>query len=193
MHPPNIPAADNTSTALIDFMIGFSNCTIICICGGESPKHCVTVCYGGYMFSASAARQGTGIFDRFAVFTAEEHVVFREIAVDDSGAEHAIDRSGRISRYNRQEVSSPGEPMPDTTSQPVSAAVRSDAEWHAERGLPRAGRTPVEALPRAGRTAWRQAYRPGETGPSTRLIERVARAGFDTLVLTVAVPVSANR
>jgi hypothetical protein len=25
MHPPNIPAAVNTSTALIDFMIGFSN------------------------------------------------------------------------------------------------------------------------------------------------------------------------
>ena len=254
------------------------------------------------MFSASAARQGTGIFDRFAVFTAEEHVVFREIAVDDSGAEHAIDRSGRISRYNRQEFSSPGEPMPDTTSQPVSAAVRSDAEWHVDKGLPRAlarilalddfeeparrylprpmfgyvsGGTEtnaslsanrgafdeIEFLPRvlvdvsgrtakttlfgrgydapfgiapmggtsmaayrgdivlaraaakdripmimsgasltrleevraAGATAWFQAYLPGETGPITRLVDRVARAGFDTLVLTVDVPVSANR
>src|SRR5439155_12348032 len=35
-----------------------------------------------------------------------------------------------ISRYNRQEFPQPAGPMPDTTSQPVSAAVRSDAEWH---------------------------------------------------------------
>src|SRR6266568_5097847 len=45
----------------------------------------------------------------------------------------------------------------------------------------------------AGSTAWFQAYLPGETGPITQLLERVARAGFDTLVLTVDVPVSANR
>jgi len=192
--------------------------------------------------------------------------------------------------------------MPDTTSQPVSAAVRSDAEWRVDRALPRAlarilalddfeeparrylprpmfgyvsggaetnaslsanraqfdeielsprvlvdvsartaktalfGRgydapfgiapmggtsmaafrgdvvlaraaaqaripmimsgaslTRLEDVRAAGATAWFQAYLPGETGPITRLLERVARAGFDTLVLTVDVPVSANR
>ncbi|HEY6721952.1 MAG TPA: alpha-hydroxy acid oxidase [Burkholderiales bacterium] len=51
----------------------------------------------------------------------------------------------------------------------------------------------LEDVRAAGDTAWFQAYLPGETGPSERLIERVARSGFDTLVLTADVPVSANR
>src|SRR5258708_532484 len=53
--------------------------------------------------------------------------------------------------------------------------------------------TRLEDVRAAGGTAWFQAYLPGETGPITRLLERVAPAGFDTLVLTVDVPVSANR
>ncbi len=51
----------------------------------------------------------------------------------------------------------------------------------------------LEEVRRNGRTAWFQAYLPGETGPITKLVDRVARAGFDTLVLTVDVPVGANR
>jgi L-lactate dehydrogenase (cytochrome) len=51
----------------------------------------------------------------------------------------------------------------------------------------------LEDVRAAGATTWFQAYLPGDTGTITRLIERVARAGFDTLVLTVDVPVSANR
>jgi len=53
--------------------------------------------------------------------------------------------------------------------------------------------TRLEEVRAAGRTAWFQAYLPGDNGPITRLVERVAHAGFDTLVLTVDVPVSANR
>ncbi|HMH17865.1 MAG TPA: alpha-hydroxy acid oxidase [Burkholderiales bacterium] len=51
----------------------------------------------------------------------------------------------------------------------------------------------LEDVRAAGGTAWFQAYLPGETRPIERLIERVARGGFDTLVLTADVPVSANR
>jgi len=51
----------------------------------------------------------------------------------------------------------------------------------------------LEDVRQAGRTAWFQAYLPGETGPITELVNRVAAAGFDTLVLTVDVPVGANR
>ena len=51
----------------------------------------------------------------------------------------------------------------------------------------------LEEVKRAGRTAWFQAYLPGETKPITELVERVARAGFETLVITVDVPVGANR
>ena len=53
--------------------------------------------------------------------------------------------------------------------------------------------TPLERVAETGRTAWFQAYLPGETGAITGLVERVARAGFDTLCLTVDVAVGANR
>jgi L-lactate dehydrogenase (cytochrome) len=53
--------------------------------------------------------------------------------------------------------------------------------------------TPLERVKAEGPTAWFQAYLPGEDSVITRLIERVARAGYDTLVLTVDVPVAANR
>ena len=53
--------------------------------------------------------------------------------------------------------------------------------------------TPLERVRQEGPTAWFQAYLPGEAGPITGLVERVARAGYDTFVLTVDVQVSANR
>jgi L-lactate dehydrogenase (cytochrome) len=53
--------------------------------------------------------------------------------------------------------------------------------------------TPLERVRKAGPTAWFQAYLPGETGRIAELVERVARAGYDTLVLTVDVQVLANR
>jgi len=72
------------------------------------------------------------------------------------------------------------------------AAFRGDvvlARAAAAAGVPMimsgASLTRLEDVRSAGATAWFQAYLPGETGPITRLVERVARAGFDTLVLTV--------
>ena len=53
--------------------------------------------------------------------------------------------------------------------------------------------TPLERVREAGPTAWFQAYLPGEADRITELVERVARAGYDTFVLTVDVQVSANR
>jgi len=53
--------------------------------------------------------------------------------------------------------------------------------------------TTLERVREAGPTAWFQAYLPGETRPVMRLLERVERAGYDTLCLTVDVPASANR
>jgi L-lactate dehydrogenase (cytochrome) len=40
---------------------------------------------------------------------------------------------------------------------------------------------------------WFQAYLPGEEQAITELVERVAKAGYDTLVLTVDIPVGSNR
>ncbi|HXF66321.1 MAG TPA: alpha-hydroxy acid oxidase [Burkholderiales bacterium] len=53
--------------------------------------------------------------------------------------------------------------------------------------------TPMERVRAAGPTAWFQAYLPGQREIIVPLVERAARAGFDTLVLTVDVPVPANR
>jgi L-lactate dehydrogenase (cytochrome) len=53
--------------------------------------------------------------------------------------------------------------------------------------------TPLEDVRKAGNTAWFQAYLPGEPGQIHTLVDRVAQAGYDTLVLTVDVPVLANR
>src|SRR3954471_21894306 len=51
----------------------------------------------------------------------------------------------------------------------------------------------LEDVRHAGSTSWFQAYLPGETGPITERVWCVAAAGFETLVLTVDVPVGANR
>ena len=52
---------------------------------------------------------------------------------------------------------------------------------------------PMEEVRAEGPTAWYQAYLPGDTDRIEPLVDRVAAAGFDTFVLTVDVPVSANR
>lgn len=52
---------------------------------------------------------------------------------------------------------------------------------------------PLEEVAAVSDTAWFQAYLPGDVADITALIERVARAGFRTLIITVDVPVRANR
>ena len=54
--------------------------------------------------------------------------------------------------------------------------------------------TPLEKVRAAApHHTWFQAYLPGEEQAITELVERVARAGYDTLVLTVDIPVGSNR
>jgi L-lactate dehydrogenase (cytochrome) len=51
----------------------------------------------------------------------------------------------------------------------------------------------LEEVRAAGATAWYQAYLPGDEAPITQMVERAARGGFDTLVLTVDGQVPGNR
>jgi L-lactate dehydrogenase (cytochrome) len=53
--------------------------------------------------------------------------------------------------------------------------------------------TPMERLRAVGPTAWFQAYLPGDKDIIVPLVERVQRAGFEVLVLTVDVQVASNR
>ena len=52
---------------------------------------------------------------------------------------------------------------------------------------------PMEAVAAEGTGAWFQAYLPGDEPRIVKLVERVAAAGFRTLVITLDTPVSANR
>jgi L-lactate dehydrogenase (cytochrome) len=71
--------------------------------------------------------------------------------------------------------------------------ARAAAQANLPMILSGASLTTLERVREEGPTAWFQAYLPGEAGPITELVERVARAGYDTLCLTVDVPVGANR
>jgi L-lactate dehydrogenase (cytochrome) len=71
--------------------------------------------------------------------------------------------------------------------------ARSAAEMNVPMIMSGASLTRLEEVRAAGRTCWFQAYLPGEDAAITAMVERVARGGFDTLVLTVDVPVGANR
>ena len=51
---------------------------------------------------------------------------------------------------------------------------------------------PLEKVKAAGQTAWFQAYIPGDNEAIIKLVDRVARAGYETLTVTVDVSVSAN-
>ncbi|ENX06451.1 alpha-hydroxy acid oxidase [Acinetobacter courvalinii] len=52
---------------------------------------------------------------------------------------------------------------------------------------------PLETVAKAAPDTWFQAYLPGDTARILALLERVKQAGFQTLVITVDIPVSANR
>jgi L-lactate dehydrogenase (cytochrome) len=71
--------------------------------------------------------------------------------------------------------------------------ARAAAEANIPMILSGSALTTLESVREAGPTAWFQAYLPGEIDPITRLVTRAERAGYETLVLTVDVPVSANR
>ena len=71
--------------------------------------------------------------------------------------------------------------------------ARAAAEANVPMILSGASLTPLERVRQTGATAWFQAYLPGDTGAITGLVERAARAGYDTFVLTVDVQVAANR
>lgn len=51
----------------------------------------------------------------------------------------------------------------------------------------------LEEVAQASPAAWFQAYLPGDVANITALVERVARAGFTKLVITVDTPTAANR
>lgn len=74
------------------------------------------------------------------------------------------------------------------------ALARAAAARNVPMILSGASLTALEKVRKASpQHSWFQAYLPGEAQAITELVERVAKAGYDTLVLTVDIPVGANR
>lgn len=73
------------------------------------------------------------------------------------------------------------------------ALARAAARANIPMVVSGAALTPLERVRQEGATAWFQAYLPGEDDVIRKLVERVERAGYDTLVLTVDVAVMSNR
>ena len=71
--------------------------------------------------------------------------------------------------------------------------ARAAAKANIPMAMSGAALTPLEDVRAEGPTAWFQAYLPGDDETIRRLIERVERAGYDTLVVTVDVQVASNR
>ena len=71
--------------------------------------------------------------------------------------------------------------------------ARAAAHANVPMILSGASLTPLEQIAATNPNAWFQAYLPGELDAITGLIERLARAGFGTLCVTVDVAVGANR
>lgn len=73
------------------------------------------------------------------------------------------------------------------------AIAAAAAEKNVPYVLSGASLMPLERVISANRNAWFQTYLPPDRSQIPLLLERVARAGYDTLVATVDVPVPGNR
>lgn len=124
--------------------------------------------------------------------TAFDEVKFRpKVLVDVSGRSQATEIFG-------QRYASPFGIAPVGIS--AIAAYRGDvvlAQTAREERIPAimsgTSLIPMEAVHEAAPGTWFQAYLPGDAARRDALIERIAAAGFATLVLTVDIPVWANR
>jgi L-lactate dehydrogenase (cytochrome) len=71
--------------------------------------------------------------------------------------------------------------------------ARAAAQANIPMVMSGAALTPLEQVRNEGASAWFQAYVPGDEDTIGRLVERVERAGYDTLVVTLDVQVASNR
>jgi len=73
------------------------------------------------------------------------------------------------------------------------ALARAAAEANIPMVLSGSSLIPLEQVAAEGANAWFQAYLPGDASKITALVKRVARAGFEVLVVTLDTAVAANR
>ena len=141
----------------------------------------------GYI--AGAAEDNASLHDNRAVF--DEYAFVTRVLRDVSQRSQAVDLWGK--RYRSPFAIAPmGINALSTYRGDVVLARAAQAEGIASI-MSGTSLIAMETVAQACPGTWFQAYLPGDQTRIDALIDRVSRAGFDTLVITVDIPISANR
>lgn len=141
----------------------------------------------GYV--AGAAEDNASLHDNRAVF--DEYAFVTRVLRDVSQRSQAVELWGK--RYRSPFAIAPmGINALSTYRGDVVLARAAQAEGIASI-MSGTSLIPMETVAQACPGTWFQAYLPGDQARIDALIDRVSRAGFDTLVITVDIPISANR
>jgi len=141
----------------------------------------------GYI--AGAAEDNASLHDNRAVF--DEYAFVTRVLRDVSQRSQAVELWGK--RYRSPFAIAPmGINALSTYRGDVVLARAAQAEDIASI-MSGTSLIPMETVAQSSPGTWFQAYLPGDQARIDALIDRVARAGFDTLVITVDIPISANR
>jgi len=141
----------------------------------------------GYI--AGAAEDNASLHDNRAVF--DEYAFVTRVLRDVSQRSQAVELWGK--RYRSPFAIAPmGINALSTYRGDVVLARAAQAEGIASI-MSGTSLIPMETVAQSSPGTWFQAYLPGDQARIDALIDRVARAGFDTLVITVDIPISANR
>lgn len=130
----------------------------------------------------AALRGNRASFDRYSLLP--------RVLVDTSGRSQAITLFGH--RYAAPFGIAPMGVVALCAYRGDIALARAATEANIPMILSASSLIPLEMVRQAG-AHWYQAYLPGEPARIDALVDRVAAAGFETLVLTADVPVPANR
>lgn len=172
--PPNsLPRQLRTVLSLADFE-------------AAARKHLPRPLFG---YIAGAAEDNASLLENRTAFA--KYVFRPRVMVDVSCRSHAITLFGKT-------YAAPFGIAPVGIS--AISAYRGDiafARAAAARGIPAimsgSSLIPMEEVQAAAPDTWFQVYLPGDTSRIDSLVDRIAAAGFKTLVVTVDIPVWANR
>jgi L-lactate dehydrogenase (cytochrome) len=141
-----------------------------------------------FSFAAGGAETGSSIQANRDSFT--DHALLTRVLTDTSSRSHAATLFGR--RYAAPFGIAPLGGAALCAYRADIALARGAAAADIPMILSASSLIRLEEVQQAG-ARWYQAYLPGDLARIEPLLERVAAAGFDTLVLTADVPVVANR
>lgn len=142
-----------------------------------------------YGYGVGGSETGASLRENRAVW--DEYAFIPRMLVDTAGRTQKTELFGRT--YDAPFGIAPMGGTSMAAYQGDLALARAAARANIPMLMSGAALTPLEAVRREGPTAWFQAYLPGDEAAIASLVDRVERAGYDTLVVTTDVQVASNR